>query len=452
MLANDAFHIAVLPGDDIGPEVMVPALKVLKKIAATTPTLKFRFTEAAAGANHYKEPGKSMPDSTVKLCEQADAIFLGACGLPSVRYPDNTEIMPQVELRFIFDLYAGVRPCRLIPGVPSPIVGAAERGMDLVVIRESTEGLFASMGKGVVTHEEARETWSSPARPRSGCSISRSATRSAASRVARTRGASPASTRRTYSMPTPSSARCSTIAPSAIRRSRPKRRARSAAQLPLLRQPEEVFAVRQHVQRKVGGRQPGRAGARQRPSPSAGDARFRRRRWRRHRAAANHARDARPLPAHVVLRGRQGDQPRGRANRAAEDVGPLLRTSSDGAGAGADQSRLCRCAFARGQIAERRVQHSLARGAADWKLRAPVRAADHRPDAVLRAELEGRREPEDRQSGLRPTGRAGDLSPGPQVPARPDHPEARRHRRQLRPGDRLAAVSRAPRSTSRPSA
>ena len=75
-----------------------------------------------------------------------------------MRYPDNTEIMPQVELRFIFDLYAGVRPARLIPGVPSPIVGAHERGIDFVLIRESTEGLFASMGKGVVTHDEARET------------------------------------------------------------------------------------------------------------------------------------------------------------------------------------------------------------------------------------------------------------------------------------------------------
>ena len=75
-----------------------------------------------------------------------------------MRYPDNTEIMPQVELRFIFDLYAGVRPARLIPGVPSPIVGAAEHGIDFVLIRESTEGLFASMGKGVVTHDEARET------------------------------------------------------------------------------------------------------------------------------------------------------------------------------------------------------------------------------------------------------------------------------------------------------
>jgi 3-isopropylmalate dehydrogenase len=158
MIANDAFHIAVLAGDGIGPEVMEPTLEILRKIEATTPGLKFRFTAAEAGATYYKEHGKSMPDSTVKLCEQADAILLGACGMPSIRYPDNTEIMPQVELRFIFDLYAGVRPCRLIPGVPSPIVGADRNGIDLVVIRESTEGLFASMGKGVVTHEDARET------------------------------------------------------------------------------------------------------------------------------------------------------------------------------------------------------------------------------------------------------------------------------------------------------
>ncbi|HVV40824.1 MAG TPA: isocitrate/isopropylmalate dehydrogenase family protein [Nitrobacter sp.] len=157
MSANDAFHIAVLGGDGIGPEVMAPAIEVLRKIEATS-AVKFRFTEAPAGANHYRETGKSMPESTVRLCDEADAILLGACGLPSVRYPDNTEIMPQVELRFLFDLYAGVRPARLIPGVPSPIVGAAEHGIDLILIRESTEGLFASMGKGVVTHDDARET------------------------------------------------------------------------------------------------------------------------------------------------------------------------------------------------------------------------------------------------------------------------------------------------------
>jgi 3-isopropylmalate dehydrogenase len=158
MLANDTFHIAVLPGDGIGPEVMAPALEVLRKVEATTPGLKFKFTEAEAGAGHYRDTGKSMPETTVKLCRDADAILLGACGLPEVRYPDGTEIMPQVELRFIFDLYAGVRPARLVPGVPSPIVGADTRGIDLVLIRESTEGLFASMGKGVVTHDEARET------------------------------------------------------------------------------------------------------------------------------------------------------------------------------------------------------------------------------------------------------------------------------------------------------
>jgi 3-isopropylmalate dehydrogenase len=158
MSANDAFHIAVLPGDGIGIEVTAPALEVLRKIEATTPGLKFRFTEAPAGAMHYKETGKSLPEETVKLCDGADAILLGACGLPSVRYPDNTEIMPQVELRFIFDLYAGVRPARLVKGAPSPIVGAQEKGIDFILIRESTEGLFASMGKGVTTHDEARET------------------------------------------------------------------------------------------------------------------------------------------------------------------------------------------------------------------------------------------------------------------------------------------------------
>jgi 3-isopropylmalate dehydrogenase len=158
MSANTAFHIAVLPGDGIGPEVMAPALDILKRVAETTPSLDLRFTEGAAGAGHYKETGKSMPESTIKLAEEADAILLGACGLPSVRYPDDTEIMPQVELRFIFDLYAGVRPARLVPGVPSPIVGAHEHGIDFVLVRESTEGLFASMGKGVVTDEDARET------------------------------------------------------------------------------------------------------------------------------------------------------------------------------------------------------------------------------------------------------------------------------------------------------
>ena len=138
----------------------------------------------------------------------------------------------------------------------------------------------------------------------------------------------------------------------AARWPRAQRAARSAAQLPLLRQPAEVSAVRQHLQRKVGGGEPRRARTRQHPSAPAGAARVRRRRRRRHRAAARDARDARPLSAHAVLRRRQGDQPRGRPPRHAEDVGPLLRASGDRAGA--DQPRLRRRAVAGGEIAQRR--------------------------------------------------------------------------------------------------
>ena len=66
MSANNALHIAVLAGDGIGPEVMAPALEVLRKIENTT-DLKFRFTDAPAGANHYRDTGKSMPESTIRL-------------------------------------------------------------------------------------------------------------------------------------------------------------------------------------------------------------------------------------------------------------------------------------------------------------------------------------------------------------------------------------------------
>jgi 3-isopropylmalate dehydrogenase len=220
MPANDSFHIAVIAGDGIGPEVMAPALDVLGRIEATTPGLKFRFSDAPAGAGHYRDTGQSLPKSTVKLCRDADAILLGACGLPDVRYPDGTEIMPQVELRFIFDLYAGVRPARLAPRVPSPIVGAETRGIDLVLIRESTEGLFSSIGKGVVTHDEARETLVITRKTSERLFEFPFAWPSAARRAAG-RESSPASTRPMRSRPTRTSARSSTRPPRAIRASPP---------------------------------------------------------------------------------------------------------------------------------------------------------------------------------------------------------------------------------------
>ena len=135
----------------------------------------------------------------------------------------------------------------------------------------------------------------------------------------------------------------------------------------------------------------------------------------------------------------------------AEDVGPLHRASGDRAGA--DQPRLCRRAVARGEVAVRRLQHGLARGGADRLVVASVRAADHRSRAVPRRELEGRRQPQDRQPGVRAAGRAGGLPRGPQVPARPDH-----SRSPAAPSPTTiwssprSLTARAPRSTSRPSA
>ncbi len=79
-------------------------------------------------------------------------------GLPGVRYPDGTEITPQIDLRMEMDLYAGVRPVRLIPGQPTPLRLPEGRSVDFVLIRESTEGLFFTKGRGEVSPDEARET------------------------------------------------------------------------------------------------------------------------------------------------------------------------------------------------------------------------------------------------------------------------------------------------------
>jgi 3-isopropylmalate dehydrogenase len=75
-------------------------------------------------------------------------------GLPDVRGKDGTEIIPQLDLRFHFNLYAGVRPCRYLQGTPSPLVDPLAKTIDFVLVRESTEGLFASRGKGIVENDE----------------------------------------------------------------------------------------------------------------------------------------------------------------------------------------------------------------------------------------------------------------------------------------------------------
>jgi 3-isopropylmalate dehydrogenase len=143
-----SYHIVVIPGDGIGPDVIAEAVKVLEADQRVVAGFRLEFDTVPAGAGAYLETGKALPDTTAERAQSADAILLGACGLPTVRYPDGTEVIPQVELRSLLDLYAGVRPLRLLPGVRSALAGKSAGEIDFVIVRESTEGLFASRGGG----------------------------------------------------------------------------------------------------------------------------------------------------------------------------------------------------------------------------------------------------------------------------------------------------------------
>ncbi|NQW00870.1 MAG: isocitrate/isopropylmalate dehydrogenase family protein [Rhodospirillales bacterium] len=153
------FSIAVMPGDGIGTEIMSPCLEVMAAAMQRVGGIEMDFTTIEAGAGCYTKHGDAFPEESRKTATSADAILLGAMGLPSVRYPNGTEIAPQLDLRFDLGLYAGVRPFRAVPGIPMVLADPRAKDIDFVLIRESTEGLFASHGKGTVENDEtARET------------------------------------------------------------------------------------------------------------------------------------------------------------------------------------------------------------------------------------------------------------------------------------------------------
>ena len=156
-MQKNTYSIAVLPGDGIGREVMAASLTVLQ---ALEPRIgrSFATTEHPAGAQHYLDSGDSLPETTLAACRAADAILFGAMGLPHVRNTDGTEIIPQLDIRFALDLYAGVRPIRSWPGLPSPLSDPRASEIDLVLVRESTEGLFYARGRGIVEADAAYDT------------------------------------------------------------------------------------------------------------------------------------------------------------------------------------------------------------------------------------------------------------------------------------------------------
>jgi 3-isopropylmalate dehydrogenase len=153
----NTYKIAVFSGDGIGPEITCPTVEILQRMARSS-GYELLFDSVPAGAEHYARTGESLPGASLETARTADAILLSAMGLPSVRYADGTEISPQIDLRKELTLFAGVRPVRIFPGQNTPLKIPAGHEVDFVLIRESTEGLFHTQGRGEVTKNEARET------------------------------------------------------------------------------------------------------------------------------------------------------------------------------------------------------------------------------------------------------------------------------------------------------
>lgn len=152
------YSIAVFPGDGIGPEVMEAAEAVLDRACGRF-GFTLELTRHDGGAAYYRETGKDLPQGAFEAARAADAILFGAMGLPDVRLPDGTEIAPHLEMRREFGLFAGVRPARKYPNTPATLANPRAETVDLVVIRESTEGLFASRGRGTLEDDRvARDT------------------------------------------------------------------------------------------------------------------------------------------------------------------------------------------------------------------------------------------------------------------------------------------------------
>lgn len=141
-------RIALMPGDGIGPEVTEAAVEVLKAVEAASDDLVLEFEVFSVGAGEYLKSGNPLPAETLAKASECDAILLGAMGLPHVRWPNGTEMAPQIDIREDLDLYQGVRPVRLHQEGLTPLKGKSPSDIDIVLYRENTEGLFAERKTG----------------------------------------------------------------------------------------------------------------------------------------------------------------------------------------------------------------------------------------------------------------------------------------------------------------
>jgi tartrate dehydrogenase/decarboxylase / D-malate dehydrogenase len=143
------FSIAVIAGDGVGQEVMPHGKRVLDRLGS------FSYTDYPWGSDYYFEHGRMCPPDFIDQLRAHDSIFLGAVGHPKL--PDNVTLNGLLlPIRRAFDQYANVRPAILYPGVTSPLALRKGEAIDMVVVRENTEGEYAQVG-GFLYHEQPEE-------------------------------------------------------------------------------------------------------------------------------------------------------------------------------------------------------------------------------------------------------------------------------------------------------
>jgi len=138
-------RIAVIPGDGIGREVVAAGLEVLQALAARDPDLDLAWETFDWGSDHYRRHGVMMPADGPARLEGFDAIYFGAVGDPAI--PDDVTLWGlRLAICQGLDLYANLRPARLLPGVTGPLAGVGPEHLDWVIVRENTEGEYAGAG------------------------------------------------------------------------------------------------------------------------------------------------------------------------------------------------------------------------------------------------------------------------------------------------------------------
>ncbi|GAA4313235.1 3-isopropylmalate dehydrogenase [Actinomadura luteofluorescens] len=141
-MASRSIRLAVIPGDGIGPEVVAEGLKVLDAVSGD---LTFEQTSYDLGAARWHRTGETLPDSVLGELREQEVILLGAVGDPSV--PSGTlERGLLLRTRFELDHYVNLRPVKLFPGVSTPLAGVTPDDIDMVVVREGTEGPYTGVG------------------------------------------------------------------------------------------------------------------------------------------------------------------------------------------------------------------------------------------------------------------------------------------------------------------